>query len=265
MNKWIKRILIGLAGFLVILVLALAGLLLFDTFFGPKTADVANTSYINGVGAASGGYLAEPAGPGPHPAVLMLHEWWGLDEGITAMADALAAEGYVVFAPDVYRGRVTAQVPRALYWRLTTPEEQVTADVDAALAHMMSLPTVDSERVASLGFCFGGEHSLLLGLRQSETVPLTIMLYGAVTDNPAELAGLAASQGVLGIFGEEDAQIPVSEVQAFDAGMDALGIPNEVTIYPGVGHAFVNEENYDEPGPAGEAWQQILNFLAVNF
>lgn len=265
MGKWIKRILVGLAAVLGLIILLLAGIIIFDALFGPKTADAANSSYTNAAGETSLGYLAEPQGPGPYPAVLLLHEWWGLNKEITVLADALAEEGYVVFAPDMYRGRVTAQVPRALYLRLGTPQEQVEADVDAALAHLISLPNVDTSRVASMGFCFGGGHSLLLGLRQPEQVPLTILYYGDVVTDPDRLAPLATSQGVLGIFGEEDAQIPVAEVAAFEAALNALNIPNEVTIYPGVGHAFVNDENYDQPGVPGEAWQQAIDFLARHF
>ena len=82
--------------------------------------------------------------------------------------------------------------------------------------------------------------------------------------DPATLAPLANSRGVLGIFGENDQQIPVAEVAVFEQALTSLGIPNEVTIYPGVGHAFLNAENYDQAGPGGEAWQQTLDFLAQN-
>lgn len=265
MGKWIKRILLGLAALLGLFVLLLAGSIILDAIFGPKTADFTNSTYLNGAGEASLGYLAGPEGPGPHPAVLLLHEWWGLNEGITVLADALAEEGYVVFAPDVYRGRVTAQVPRALYLRLSTPEEQVKADVDAALAHLMALPNVDTDRIASMGFCFGGGHSLMLGLRQTENVPLTILYYGDVVTDLDLLEPLMDSRGVLGIFGEEDQQIFVEDVLEFESALNTLDIPSEITIYPGVGHAFINEENFDQPGTAGEAWQQAVDFLARNF
>jgi carboxymethylenebutenolidase len=265
MGKWIKRLFTGLGVLLGALVVLLSGIVLFDSFFGPTTAEVANTSYVNGENQMSFGFLAGPEGPGPHPAVLLLHEWWGLNEGMTILADALAEEGYVVFAPDVYRGRVTAQVPRALFWRLTTPPEQVEADVDAALAHLMALPNVDTERVASWGFCFGGGHSLLLGLRQPDEVPLTIVYYGDIVTDPDLLEPLVNSRGVLGIFGEEDRQIPVEDVSEFESALNTLAIPNEITIYPGVGHAFVNEDNFDQPGAAGEAWRQAVDFLDRHF
>lgn len=265
MGKWIKRIVLGLAALLGLLVLLLAGSIIVDSLIGPETADAANATYINGAGDASLGYLAVPDEPGPHPAVLLLHEWWGLNEGITVLADALADEGYVVFAPDVYRGRVTAQVPRAIFLRLSTPEEQVKADVDAALVHLMALPKVDASRIASMGFCFGGGHSLMLGLRQTENVPLTILYYGDVVTDLNLLEPLMDSRGVLGVFGEEDQQIFVGDVLEFEAALNTLDIPNEITIYPGVGHAFINEDNFNQPGTPGDAWQQAIDFLARNF
>lgn len=264
MNNRFKRILLIALAVLALAVAIPVGIVAVDAAFGLDTADYANTTFTDAGSNELLGYLAEPDGPGPHPAVLMLHEWWGLNEEITVLAEALAAEGYVVFVPDAYRGRVTSQIPRALYLRLGTPEEQVKADLDAALEYLISRPNVDSERVASLGFCFGGGHSLLLSLRHPETIPVTVIYYGDVIGDPAVLEPLANSRGVLGIFGEEDAQISVAEVLAFESALNAIGIPNDITVYPGVGHAFLTEENYDQPGLASDAWRQTLDFLAKN-
>ena len=106
---------------------------------------------------------------------VLFDKWWGLNEGITVLADALAQEGYVVLAADAYRGQVTSLFPRALWLRLTTPSDQIFADVDAALAHLRGLENVDPSRVASMGFCFGGGQSLQLGMRQSEKLSATII------------------------------------------------------------------------------------------
>ena len=261
---WLKRIVLALLALFLLLIALFAGAIIFDSLFGSDTADVANIEYENIDGQKLYGYLATPQGPGPHPAVLLIHEWWGLNEGITLLADALAEEGYVVFAPDAYRGNVTAAFPRALWLRITTPQEQVETDVDSGLAYLRSLDSVDTQRVASMGFCFGGGHSLQLGLRQSENLALTIMYYGAVVTEPDLLRPLTEAQPVLGIFAEEDNTIFPAEVLEFEAALNSLDIENEITIYPGVGHAFLNEENYNQPGPAGEAWQQTLAFLEKN-
>lgn len=264
LSTWIKRIGLVFLALLLLIIVLFAGTIIFDSLFGSDTADFANVTYSDVTGQELVGYLAAPEGPGPHPAVLLIHEWWGLNEGMTVLADALAGEGYVVFAPDGYRGNVTAAFPRALWLRLTTPEEQVEADMDSALAYLRGLENVDTERVASMGFCFGGGHSLQLGLRQSENLALTIIYYGAVVTDPDLLAPLTDGQPVLGIFAEEDNTIFPEEVIEFEAALNSLDIENEITIYPGVGHAFVTEDNYNQPGPAGDAWAQTLTFLEEN-
>ena len=265
MRRLLKRIAAGLLGLLLLGLLLALGSIAWDARFGARVEDLANTRFVDDQGQELLAYLARPEGPGPHPGVLLIHEWWGLNPGITVLADALAAEGYVVLAPDAYRGRVTDLVIRALWLRLGTPEAQVRGDLDAALDHLRSLEGVDVSRLASMGFCFGGGHSLQLGLRRSESLALTIIYYGAVVTEPELLRPLTAGKGVLGVFAEEDQTIFPAEVLEFEAALNSLDIPNQITIYPGVGHAFLNEENYDEPGPAGEAWGQTLAFLSRSF
>jgi carboxymethylenebutenolidase len=262
--QWLKWIAVGVIGLIGLLVLVLAGTALYDSQTGARTADNINIEYTTADGQRLTGYLATPDTPGPHPAVLLIHEWWGLNHGITVLADALAADGYVVFAPDVYRGKLAETIPYALWLRLGTPTEQVYADVDSALTWLRARDDVDSQRVASMGFCFGGGHSLQLGMRQSENIALTIIYYGAVVTDPDLLRPLVDGQPVLGIFGEEDASIPTQDVLEFEAALNSLNIENEITIYPGVGHAFLNEDNYNQPGTANDAWQQTLAFLAEN-
>lgn len=265
MMQWLKRILWILGGILVIVMVIFVAVIVFDSLFGHDSTEYTNVTFTDAAGQELHGYLALPEGEGPHPAVLLIHEWWGLNEGMLVLADALAAEGYVVLAADAYRGQVTDKFPRAIYLRLGTPEEQVFNDIDAALAYLLSRPEVDEGRVASMGFCFGGGHSLQLGMRQSENLALTILYYGAVVTEPDLLRPLTDNQPVLGIFGAEDASISTADVLEFEAALNSLNIPNEITIYEGVGHAFLNEENHDEPGAAGDAWQQTLDFLAANF
>jgi carboxymethylenebutenolidase len=259
--KWLKWIALGVISLIGVLVLILLGTILYDSQTGERMADNINIEYTTAAGQTLTGYLALPDTPGPQPAVLLIHEWWGLNHGITILADALAAEGYVVFAPDVYRGRLAETIPYALWLRLGTPTEQVYADVDSALTWLRSHDDVDPERIASMGFCFGGGHSLQLGMRRSENLALTIIYYGTVVTDPNLLRPLVDSQPVLGIFGEEDRSIPTQDVLEFEAALNSLDIENEITIYPGVGHAFLNEDNYNKPGTAGDAWQQTLAFL----
>ncbi len=263
--KWLKRIGLGLLALFGLLFLYLAGVNLYEANFGETSTRLTNVTYPARDGTALHGYLAEPPGDGPHPAVLLIHEWWGLNEGITVLADALAAQGYLALAADAYRGEVTDQVARALVLRTSIPESQVFADLDAALDYLSGLDQVDSTRIATMGFCFGGGHSLQLGLRESERLALTIIYYGAVVTNPDLLRPLTQDTAVLGVFAEEDQTIFPEDVLEFEAALNSLDVPNEITIYEGVGHAFLNEENYDQPGTAMDAWQQTLAFLEREF
>lgn len=262
--KWLKRILIGIVALFAALILLLAGVVIVDALTSEGSSEFANVTYTDAYGNELHGYLAMPDTPGPHPAVLMIHEWWGMNESITIMAEALAQEGYVVLAADGYRGNVTNQVPRALWLRLTTPEEQVFSDIDTSLDYLLGLDNVDSERVASMGFCFGGGHSLQLGLRQSENLALTMIYYGGLVTDPDLLRPLTEAQPVLGVFAEEDQSIFVEDVLEFEAALNSLDIDNQITIYPDVGHAFIDENNFNQPGIAGDAWQEAVDFLAEN-
>jgi carboxymethylenebutenolidase len=262
--KWIKRIGLVLLGLVGLIVIYAVGVNVYAANFGESSSRLTNVSYSSADGTELHGYLAEPDGPGPHPGVLLIHEWWGLNEGIIALADALAAEGYVVLAADAYRGEVTTQIPRAIVLVTQTPEAQIFADLDAGLDYLYSLDQVDNSRLATMGFCFGGGHSLQLGLRQSEKLAVTVMYYGAVVTSPDLLRPLTEAAPVLGIFAEEDQQIFPEDVLEFEASLNSLAIPNEITIYPGVGHGFLSEDNYDQPGTAMEAWQQTLAFLETN-
>lgn len=262
---WFRRIVKGILVLVGVVIIVFAGIIAYDSIFGTDTVEYANTEYANSQGDTLYGYLAMPEeGQRPYPAVLLIHEWWGLNEGITILADALADEGYVVFAPDAYRGNVTALFPRALWLLTTTPNEQIFADVDSGLAYLRSLESVDSNRVASMGFCFGGGHSLQLGLRQSENLAVTILYYGALVTDPNLLRPLVEAQPVLGIFAEEDQTIFPKDVLEFEAALNSLNIENEITIYKGVGHGFVQGTNYNQPGAAMDAWQQALAFLDRN-
>ncbi|MDK1117560.1 MAG: dienelactone hydrolase family protein [Anaerolineae bacterium] len=256
-GKWI---LIVIAIFIIYLV----GINFWEANFAEKSTSLTNVTYAADDGTQLIGYLAKPKEPGPHPGILLIHEWWGLNEGITILADALSKQGYIVLAADAYRGQVTDKIPRTITLIRTTPEEQIFSDLDAGLSYLYNLVEVDTSRIATMGFCFGGGHSLQLGLRESERISNTILFYGAVVTNPELLRPLINSSGVLGIFAEDDQSIFPGDVLEFEAALDSLNIPNEITIYDGVGHGFVDEENYNQPGTAMDAWQQMLVYLESN-
>jgi carboxymethylenebutenolidase len=197
------------------------------------------------------------------PAVVMIHEWWGLNDNIKDMADELASEGYVVLAADLYNGEVATTPDKAMQLVGTVREnpEQAISNLQSAVQYLASLPNVNSSRIASLGWCFGGGQSLQLALN-SEQNPLaaTVIYYGNLVNDTNELSKI--NWPVLGIFGDQDQSIPVESVNAFEQALNETGITNEIYIYPGVGHAFANPsgDNY-APAETADAWEKTLAFL----
>src|SRR5262245_3817130 len=130
--KWVRRIVLGFLGLIVLLMIAVTGFIFFDLNFGANVEDFSNTNFVVEDDLGFWCYLAIPEGEGQFPAVLMVHEWWGMNAHITEMADRLAEQGYVVLVPDTYRGASTNQVISALFLRLTVSESRVDSDVWAA-------------------------------------------------------------------------------------------------------------------------------------
>ena len=217
----------------------------------------------------SQGYLVYPVSSNDTvgkklPAVVMIHEWWGLNENIKNMANLLAKQGFVVLAADLYKGEVANNPERAMELVQTVRNNQNNSinNLQTAVKYLSLLPNVDSSKIASLGWCFGGGQSLKLALN-SQDYPLaaTILYYGTplVTDK-ALLSKI--KWPVLGIFGDKDQSIPIEEIKQFGNSLNQSGITNNIHIYKGVGHAFANPsgDNY-APKETEDAWQKTLSFL----
>lgn len=214
------------------------------------------------------GYLVYPVSSidsqGKLPAVVMIHEWWGLNQNIKDMANLLAKQGFVVLAADLYHGNVTdnPQVAMDLVQIARNDQNSSVANLQAAVKYLSSAPNVDSTKIASLGWCFGGGQSLQLALNSQEhPLAATILYYGTplVTDKES-LAKI--KWPVLGIFGDNDQAIPLPEINQFRTSLNQSGITNEIEIYKGLGHAFANPsgDNY-APKETADAWEKTLSFL----
>ena len=261
----LRNISLGIVGLLLAGALVIAGIIIYDSQFPAyRVSDLTNVTYTGADGVTLRGYLAVPPGGGRHPSVVMIHEFYGLNESIVRKADLLAQEGFVVLAPDAYRGKSTALVPRAIWLTVTTPRERIDADIDAAYAFLTTQQSVDAQRSGVVGFCFGGTQALRLGTRNPNLAANVIFYGSGLVTSPEGLGVLGQSGPVLGIFGERDSSIPLQEVEAFEQAMQQREITNTVTVYPGVGHAFVSYEALDEPGPARQAWEEMLAFLKAN-
>jgi carboxymethylenebutenolidase len=217
----------------------------------------------------SQGYLVYPVSSNDTvgkrlPAVVMIHEWWGLNENIKNMANLLAKHGFVVLAADLYKGEVANNPERAMELVQIVRNNQNSSinNLQSAVKYLSSLPNVDSSKIASLGWCFGGGQSLQLALNsQDHPLAATILYYGTplVTDK-ALLSKI--KWPVLGIFGDKDQSIPIKEINQFGNSLNQSGITNNIHIYKGVGHAFANPsgDNY-APKETEDAWQKTLSFL----
>jgi carboxymethylenebutenolidase len=262
--RLLKRVLLGILVLATAFILFLAGSIALDYAIGADRLDTVANLTIPGTDGAPDvrAYVAQPEGEGPFPTVLMIHEFWGLNESVAGKADLLAKEGYFVIAPDTFRGSTTGWVPRAIYQVISTRPENVNSDLDSVYTWLEAQPEVDAARIAIAGFCYGGRTSLVYSLHNNQ-LAATVVFYGAPETDPAVLKTLPGP--VLGIFGGADQSIPVASVNAFDAALTQAGVPHEITIYEGQPHAFVQDaEGIAAGGAQAEAWNQMLAFLESN-
>jgi len=207
------------------------------------------------------GYLARPSGArGDLPAIVVVHEWWGLNDNIRMMARRLAGEGYAVLAVDLYGGEVASTPEQA--------RELVTASLQDRAAGVRNLQAAvefvrgrGARRVGVLGWCFGGGWSLQAALSMPEAVNAAVVYYGQPVTDRTELARLQAP--LLGLFGERDRGIPVAQVRQMEAALGELGKAAEIVVYPGADHAFANPSGqaYDARA-AQDAWRRTTAFFA---
>jgi carboxymethylenebutenolidase len=210
------------------------------------------------------GFIAKPKEEGIFPGVILIHEWWGLNENIKDMAKILADDGYVVLAVDLYLGESaeTSEKAKLLSSNARKNPEKSIENMKQAVSYLRSLPYINPDKVASLGWCFGGQQSLNLAI-SGEKLAATIIYYGSLETSKEKLSKI--SWPVLGIFGETDSSIPLSTIAEFKENLDSLGIKNEIYVYPGVGHAFANPSGSRyAPKQTLDAWDKTIRFLKQN-
>lgn len=214
---------------------------------------------------AATGYLAVPAGAGPFPAVILIHEWSGLVDRIRHFADDLAGQGYVVLAADLYSGRTGSdpQENRALMGEVRADPERIVANLDAA-ARFLRARADATGRVATIGWCFGGGIALSYAIGGANHEG-TAMFYGSLVTDPAELR--AITHPVYGTFAAKDQGIPSAEVAQFVDALREAGVPNDVHVYDDVDHGFwlwVDQDPERRARPALDAWQRLRAYLGAN-
>ena len=206
------------------------------------------------------GLLYLPSGPGPHPALIVIHEWWGLNGWIKQEAAGYASQGYVVLAVDLYHSKVATDPQAARELSRGLPQDQGVRDLTSALAWLQKRQDVDPARIGAVGWCMGGGFALQLAIA-APTLKAVAINYGELATDPASLAGIHAA--VLGNFGGQDRGIPPQAVHAFVAAMQGLGKPVDAKIYPDAGHAFENSNNTAgyRPADAADALARIDAFF----
>ena len=205
--------------------------------------------------------LYTPEGKGPFPALVVIHEWWGLTDWVKEQASKLAEQGYVALAIDLYRGKVADTPELAHELMRGVPEDRALRDLHAAVEYLRSQPNVRRDHIASIGWCMGGGYALDVALQEA-TLRATVINYGHLATDPDALKKIDAQ--ILGIFGGKDGGIPVEDVKKFEQTLKQDGKKIEVKIYPDAGHGFENPNNKAgyRADDAADAWQRTVTFLA---
>lgn len=224
-------------------------------------ADGKSVSYKSGDETVSG-MLYAPTGKGPVPALIVIHEYWGLNDWVKEQAAKLADQGYVALAVDLYRGKVADNPDLAHELMRGVPHDRAIRDLKAAYDFLAAQPNVKKDRIGSIGWCMGGGFSLEVALVEPNLAACVIH-YGHLATDPEELKKIQAP--ILGIFGGRDRGITPDEVKKFQQAMEKLGKKIEVKIYPDAGHAFENPNNKQgyRAEDTTDAWQRTVTFLAA--
>ncbi len=204
------------------------------------------------------GYLARPETEAPAPAIIVIQEWWGLNEHIKDIARRFAREGYVALAPDLYHGVVATEPDEARKLVMELDMAEAVSEIQRGIDYLQGQAYVAGPQVGVVGFCMGGGLTLQTALAE-EDLGAGVAFYG----RPLEPDQAGNVKGpIMGHFGAEDGGIPVEEVQAMDEAFDAANIENEIYIYEGAPHAFFNEtrDSY-RPEAAEEAWARTLSWF----
>ena len=220
-----------------------------------------DVAYVDG-DTLTTGYLAVPDGDGPFPALVIIHEWNGLQPRIRELADDFAGQGYVTLAADLFKGRTGSNPDEnmALVREARANQAEMIANLNAAVALLRARDDVTG-RVGAMGWCFGGGVALSFGL-DGDNHEATAIFYGGLVDDPQVLARM--DHEVYGTFAALDSGPSPESVAAFEAALQAAGVDHDLHIYDDVNHGFwlrVDQEPQVRAGPARDAWNRLMAYL----
>jgi len=238
------------------------GMFLLTCAVAASAATAKEVSYKSGDDTVQA-VLYMPQGQGPFPALVVIHEWWGLNDWVKEQASKLSDEGYVTLAIDLYRGKVATTPDMAQELMRGVPDNRSDRDLHKAVEFLKSQPDVKKDKIGAIGWCMGGGYALDVAL-QEPSLAADVINYGDLADDLDDLKKINAP--ILGLFGGQDRSIPRSSVNKFADQMKSLGKSVEVHIYPEAGHAFENPNNAQgyRKDDAADAWNRIVEFLAAN-
>lgn len=214
-------------------------------------------------GEAAQGYLARPDGNGPFPGVVVVQEWWGLDDHIKDVARRFAAEGFAAFAPDLYHGKITKEPDEAGKLMMALDMPKASKELAAAAEHLADQPFVDGRGIGATGFCMGGGLALTLAC-DSPHIKAAAPFYGMNPDPTDKVANLRGPVRVS--YAEHDDWVGPPVREALEAALKKHGKDYEIHVYPGTSHAFFNDtrpDAYNEEA-ASDAWNKMLALFRAN-
>ena len=211
-------------------------------------------------GGTGSGYLAIPD-KGTGPGVLVIQEWWGLVDHIKDVCDRFANEGYVALAPDLYHGKTTRSPNEAGKLMMAMQIDEAEKDLRGAIKFLINHEASTADKVGTVGFCMGGALSLYAATKNPQ-VGACVVFYGGHPNVKPDLANLQAP--MLGIYAERDGSVTPESVRELERQLKALGKSVEVHIYPGVDHAFFNDQRADvyNAKAAADAWRRTIELFA---
>jgi carboxymethylenebutenolidase len=204
-------------------------------------------------------YEARPRGEGTWPAVILAHDSMGVDKEFTAVADRLAAEGFLVLAPDLYRGRMAQDADKGRELAILLDTHEAFAIISALAAHLKFLPEVGDHRVGLVGLGIGG-HVALEGGGASTDLSAVVTACARPTTNVEDLRRIGVP--ILAVYGEKDEAVTQQEIEAFRSALSLSGRTATVTAYPGEGRDLMKAPvEGQQDAAAGQAWAAMIAFL----
>ena len=206
-------------------------------------------------GAEGMGYLARPDDGAKHPGVIVIQEWWGLDEHIRDVARRVAAEGYIALAPDLYHGEFATEPDEARKLVMNMNREQALKDVIGAADYLKSMPDVEPKTLGCMGFCLGGAMTVARASARAD-IAAAAPFYGGTP--PAEQLAKVQAE-ILASYGADDGGIPVENIRTMEQALKDAGKTATVTVYDGAPHSFFNDTKPSyRPDASKQAWSQVL-------